>query len=85
MARVESVNKVNPSPEARQLFNKMVAKGDGEGHLPLESTLELAVEMFRNGQHPRQVPEVMELEHCHWIEPAGDGGWFLGEGFPRGV
>jgi hypothetical protein len=70
-----------PSPEARRFFNKMVAKDDGEGHLDVGAALELAVEVRRDGQRD-DTQAVRELQRAGWIEPAGDGGWFLGEGNP---
>lgn len=60
----------------------MVAKDDGSGHLGLDETLALAVDVSQRGGNPRNVPELRELEQHRWIEPAAGGGWFLGEGNP---
>jgi hypothetical protein len=73
---------VTPSQEARTLFGRMVARSPEGDHLSLPACLELGVELKKEGKDPLALEELRELELAYWVEPAGDGGWFLGEGFP---
>lgn len=75
---VEVAQRIRPSREARQLFNKMFARSDGKGHLPLNETLRLGVERIRSGEEdPLAREEIRELHDEEWIDPADDGGWLL--------
>lgn len=69
------VVEIKPGREARQLFNKMVARSGKNLHLSIESTLELAVERRRQGHNDEQ--EIRELQEAEWIDQSTDGGWLL--------
>lgn len=71
---------VTPSTSARALFGQMVNLSDDEGKLSLLNTITLGVAVHRQGSDPQVMPEVAELRQEGWIQPAGDGGWLLGEG-----
>lgn len=71
--------KITPSREARKLFNQMVSHDDGEGHLTIDDTLMLALDI----DYSTNV--VAELQYHEWIEQADDGGWILGLGNPLAV
>lgn len=68
--------RISPSPEARALFNKMVACADDDTlHLNLDGTLALAVERKREGH--QDGGNIIELMQEEWIDHAPDGGWLL--------
>jgi len=67
--------KISPSPEARQLYMKMVNKADENMHLSLTNTLALATQRTREGL--TDAGTVLELEQEGWIGHAWDGGWLL--------
>jgi hypothetical protein len=69
---------LSPSGPARQLFSKMVARGDGES-ISLEETVKLAVERSQRGEEdPAAHMEIHELLDEQWIRPDHDnGGWLL--------
>lgn len=70
-----ATKKIAPSPEARQLFNKMVARSGTNLHLSLEATVGLAAERVRAGHQDTEA--VHELEAEEWIDQHTDGGWLL--------
>lgn len=70
--------RITPSPTARQLYSKMVARSD-RGTLGLEQAILLGVERFRNGVEPGAEREMYELLRDGWIAPdQSTGGWFVG-------
>lgn len=80
---METAAQVKPSPEARSLFNRMVALAspvtdDGVLHIGLGETLGIGARRAREGQDARASREVHELSAEGWISPAPDGGWLIG-------
>lgn len=73
---------IRPSREARDLFGRLVINSDGEGHISLDNTLLVATMIAHDQDAEASASSVGELIDNDWIEPAGDGGWFLGEGNP---
>lgn len=72
----ESKTEIRPSPEARRLYNKMVAWGKENYSLSLVESFELGVHMKRNNNDAR-VQALAELEDENWIQANSDGGWYL--------
>ena len=73
----EAIVQIKPSPEARHLFNRMVARSNVGLHLPLAQCLALSVSRARCGEDPSACQEIHELLSAAWIGPADDGGWLL--------
>jgi hypothetical protein len=68
--------KITPSPEARQLFNRMVARSDTQLYLSVLECLELQVLRVRDGHKPQE--ELRELICEEWVKVPGRGsGWIL--------
>lgn len=63
---------ITPSPEARQLFNIMVARSDGDGKLPMYEALKLSNEFAEKGINISTL--TIELIQEEWIVPSYDGG-----------
>jgi hypothetical protein len=70
-----NLSKISPSPEARKLFNAMVASADKNLNLSLRNTLNLSVKRSRAGIKDKV--EVDQLIQEGWIKPRDDGGWRL--------
>jgi len=73
---------INPSAEARQIFNMMVVRAessppDNDLHLSLSRTIELSAVLQRQGGDAMASTAVAELREADWIVPASDGGWQL--------
>lgn len=68
---------ITPSPEARQLYSRMVALADDRFVLDLPQALALSCARLRAGQEPQAVPEVTELVQSDWIAERQDGTWDL--------
>lgn len=64
---------LSPGASARRLFSTMVARADGENHLTLTGTLNLAVD--RQSTRFRDASNIRELQSQGWISQADDGGW----------
>lgn len=65
-----------PSPEARQLFGKMVARSH-DNHVSLGDTIALSVDLCKKGSDPKAIAEVAELIGEGWLACAPDGGWIV--------
>lgn len=75
---------VSPSPEARDLFNNMVAfaqPAEEYGNtllIDVGNVLVVGCQRARQGLDAMAKTEIGELLHDRWIAPAPTGGWFLG-------
>lgn len=75
---------VSPSPEARTLFNNMVAHAQPLGEhrntllIDVGNVLVVGCQRVRRGLDASAPSEIEELLAQHWISPAPGGGWFLG-------
>lgn len=65
---------LSPSPEARRLFSRMVARAGDESLIGLEESLILGVELVRAGD---RAGVIEELRQAGWVDPHPDGGWLL--------
>lgn len=72
---METAASIEPSPEARRLFSRMVARSDVQMTLGLADTIALSVHRKRKGQDPTAQQAVQELMGQGWIVPEHDGGW----------
>ena len=70
-----SRTQITPSPEARRLFGRMVARSDGAPDVGLARTIELSADLQEAGSAPAASEEVSELADAEWITPHPSGGW----------
>lgn len=67
---------IKPSPEARRLFGRMVARSDNLC-LTLTDTIALQVDLNREGAVPHTQEALAELTEEQWVGTSTDGGWTL--------
>ena len=76
-----TTTKIEPSAQARQIYNMMVIRAEPAGdalHLSLARSIELSVTLSRRGEDAQASSAVSELRQAEWIAPVNDGGWMIG-------
>lgn len=70
---------ITPSPRARLLFGRIVARSE-QGRLPLAETIALSADLARQGR-AQVAGEVIELQDAGWIQPDPEtSGWRFSAG-----
>lgn len=70
--------RITPSPEARRLFGRMVARSDDTTlQLGLADTIGLQVDLKHEGADPHAQEAVSELLEEEWIDAGPEGSWIL--------
>lgn len=70
------IEDIRPSPQARQLFCKMVNHSD-DCNMAISQAFQLGLELGSAGLDPSASVEITELVSESWIRPDTEGGWLL--------